>query len=214
MSATQTGQPMRIAVLCSGGGSNLQAMLEAIDVGRIHGEVVLVLSNHAKSFALERARARGIAAQFVSRKQAGSAEAYNDALLAQIRAARADLVVLAGYLCMVGPQIVAAYPLRILNIHPALIPAFCGPGMYGERVHAAVLASGVKVSGATVHFVDEQYDHGQIVMQRSVPVLDEDDVHALAARVLAVEHQILPESVALLCAGKLRVDDRRVRVVQ
>lgn len=206
--------PVRIAVLCSGGGSNLQALLDAIAAGGIHGEVVLVLSNRSQAYALERARARGIPACFISKKQAGSDAAYNDAVLAQLLAARAELVVLAGYLPMVGPQVVRAYEGRILNIHPSLIPAFCGQGMYGERVHAAVLAYGAKISGATVHFVDEQPDHGPIVMQRSVPVEQGDDVHTLAARVLSVEHDILPRSVALFCAGKLWVDGRRVNVVQ
>ena len=214
VTSAKSDTPLRIAVLCSGGGSNLQALLDAIDGGRIRGEVVLVMANRSRAFALERARARGIPAMFISQKEAGSPQAYNDALLAQLQATRAELVVLAGYLRMVGSQIVAAYPQRILNIHPALIPAFCGAGMYGDRVHEAVLASGVKLTGATVHFVDEAYDHGEIVMQRSVPVLDDDDVHALAARVLAVEHTILPQSVALFCDGKLRVDGRRVRVVQ
>ena len=204
----------RIAVLCSGGGTNLQAILDAIDAGEIDGEVVLVLANASKAYALERARARGVEAVFVSRKQAGSAEAFNDEILRHLLRARAELVVLAGYLPLVGPQVVAAFPHRILNIHPALIPAFCGVGMYGHHVHEAVIAYGAKMSGATVHFVDEQVDHGCVVMQESVPVLQTDDADALAARVLAVEHRILPRSVALFCAGKLRVDGRRVFVVE
>ncbi len=208
------GLPVRIAVLCSGGGSNLQAVLDAIDAGQIHGRVVLVLSNRSGAFALERARSRGIQAVFVSKKQAGSDEAYNQAVLAELRAKHVGLIVLAGYLPMVGEAIVDEYRGRILNIHPSLIPAFCGQGMYGEHVHEAVLAYGAKVSGATVHFVDEQADHGAIVMQRAVPVEEGDDAHSLAARVLEAEHQILPQSVALFCAGKLRVDERRVSVLQ
>ncbi|WP_102410301.1 phosphoribosylglycinamide formyltransferase [Beduinella massiliensis] len=204
----------RIAVLCSGGGTNLQAILDAIDAGEIDGEVVLVLANASRAYALERARARGVEAVFVSRKQAGSAEAFNDEILRQLLRVRAELVVLAGYLPIVGPQVVASFPHRILNIHPALIPAFCGVGMYGHHVHEAVIAYGAKVSGATVHFVDEQVDHGCIVMQESVPVLETDDADALAARVLTVEHRILPRSVSLFCAGKLRVDGRRVFVVE
>lgn len=205
---------VRIAVLCSGGGSNLQALLDAIDAGRIAGQVVLVLSNRSGAFALERARSRGIPAAFVSKKQAGSDWAYNEAVLERLRAADAELVVLAGYLPMVGPDIVRAYGERILNIHPSLIPAFCGQGMYGERVHQAVLDYGAKVTGATVHLVDEQADHGPIVMQRAVPVEEDDDAHTLAARVLEAEHEILPRSVALYCARKLRVDGRRVSVLQ
>lgn len=204
----------RIAVLCSGGGSNLQSILDAIDAGKIDGEVVLVLANASRAYALERARQAGVEALFVSKKNAGSAKAYNDILLEHIRRAEADMVVLAGYLPLLGEQIIHAYPNRVLNIHPALIPSFCGEGMYGHHVHEAAIAAGVKISGATVHFVDELLDHGGIIMQRSVPVLDSDTADALAARVLTVEHQILPESVALYCAGKLRVDGNRVYVIQ
>ena len=203
----------RIAVLCSGGGTNLQALIDAVHAGRIDGEIVLVLANASKSYALERARQNGIEAVFVSKKNAGSVEAYNDQLLSHLQRVNAGLVVLAGYLPIVGEQIVRAYEHRIINIHPALIPSFCGVGMYGHHVHEAVIRAGVKLSGATTHFVDEQVDHGGIIMQRSVPVLEGDDADTLAARVLTVEHQILPESVALYCAGKLRVDGNRVHVL-
>ena len=203
----------RIAVLCSGGGTNLQALIDAVQAGRIDGEIVLVLANASKAYALERARQNGIEAVFVSKKNAGSVEAYNDQLLSHLQRVNAGLVVLAGYLPIVGEQIVRAYDHRIINIHPALIPSFCGVGMYGHHVHEAVIRAGVKLSGATTHFVDEQVDHGGIIMQRSVPVLEGDDADTLAARVLTVEHQILPESVALYCAGKLRVDGNRVHVL-
>lgn len=203
----------RIAVLCSGGGSNLQAIIDAVEAGTIDGEIVLVLSNASKAYALERARNHGIPCEFVSKKQAGSDEAFNDAILARLQAAKAELVVLAGYLPIVGGQIVRAYPHRIINIHPALIPSFCGVGMYGHHVHEAVLAYGAKISGATTHFVDEEVDHGGVIMQRSVPVLEGDTADTLAARVLTVEHQILPETVRLFCAGKLGVDGRHVHVL-
>lgn len=203
----------RIAVLCSGGGTNLQALIDAVHAGRIDGEIVLVLANASKAYALERARQNGIEAIFVSKKNAGSVDAYNDQLLSHLQRVNAGLVVLAGYLPIVGEQIVRAYEHRIINIHPALIPSFCGVGMYGHHVHEAVIRAGVKISGATTHFVDEQVDHGGIIMQRSVPVLEGDDADTLAARVLTVEHQILPESVALYCAGKLRVDGNRVHVL-
>ena len=183
----------RIAVLCSGGGTNLQALIDAVEAGSIDGEIVLVLANASKAFALERARRHGIPAEFISKKQAGSDEAFNDVILQRLRAVNADLVVLAGYLPIVGRQIVRAFEHRIINIHPALIPAFCGPGMYGHHVHEAVLAYGAKISGATTHFVDEQVDHGGVIMQKSVPVLEGDTPETLAARVLAVEHEILPE---------------------
>lgn len=203
----------RIAVLCSGGGTNLQALIDAVERGAIDGKIVLVISNASKAYALERARQHGIPAVFVSKKQAGSDEAFNDAILEKLQEAGAQLVVLAGYLPIVGAQIVRAYEHRIINIHPALIPAFCGPGMYGHHVHEAVLRYGAKISGATTHFVDEQVDHGGVIMQRSVPVLEDDTPETLAARVLMVEHEILPESVRLFCDGKLGVDGRRVHVL-
>lgn len=203
----------RIAVLCSGGGTNLQALIDAVEAGSIDGEIVLVLSNASRAYALERAGRHGIPAQFVSKKQAGSDEAFNEVILEKLRGARAELVVLAGYLPIVGAQIVRAYEHRIINIHPALIPAFCGPGMYGRHVHEAVLAYGAKISGATTHFVDEQVDHGGVIMQKSVPVLEGDTPDTLAARVLTVEHEILPQSVRLYCAGKLGVDGRHVHVL-
>ena len=200
-------------MLCSGGGTNLQAIIDAVEAGTIDGKIVLVLSNASKAYALERARQHGIPALFVSKKQAGSDEAFNDEILSRLREVDAELVVLAGYLPIVGAQVVRAYEHRIINIHPALIPAFCGPGMYGHHVHEAVLAYGAKISGATTHFVDEQVDHGGVIMQASVPVLEDDTPDTLAARVLTVEHRILPESVSLFCAGKLGVDGRRVHVL-
>ena len=200
-------------MLCSGGGSNLQAIIDSVEAGKIDGEIVLVLSNASKAYALERARNHGIPCEFVSKKQAGSTEAFNDVILGKLQAAKADLVVLAGYLPIVGGQIVRAYPQRIINIHPALIPSFCGVGMYGHHVHEAVLAYGAKISGATTHFVDEEVDHGGVIMQKSVPVLEGDTPETLAARVLTVEHEILPETVRLFCAGKLGVDGRHVHVL-
>ena len=184
-----------------------------MEAGRIDGRIVLVLANASKAFALERARKHGIPAEFVSKKQTGSDEAFNDIILQKLRAAEVDLVVLAGYLPILGSQVVRAYEHRIINIHPALIPAFCGPGMYGHHVHEAVLAYGAKISGATTHFVDEQVDHGGVIMQKSVPVLEGDTPETLAARVLTVEHEILPESVRLFCAEKLGVDGRQVHVL-
>ena len=203
----------RIAVLCSGGGSNLQAIIDSVEAGRIDGEIVLVLANASKAYALERAKNHGIPCEFVSKKQAGSSEAFNDILLEKLQQAKADLVVLAGYLPIVGAQIVRAFPHRIINIHPALIPSFCGVGMYGHYVHEAVLAYGAKISGATTHFVDEEVDHGGVIMQKSVPVLEGDTPETLAARVLTVEHEILPETVRLFCAGKIGVDGRHVHVL-
>lgn len=203
---------VRIAVLCSGGGSNLQAILDAIDAGRIQGEVRLVVANRKGAYALERAGRQGIEARFLSYREHG--DQADAVLLGWLREARIELVVLAGYLAIIGPELVAAYRHRMMNIHPALLPSFGGIGMYGHHVHEAVLAYGAKLSGATVHFVDEQADHGPVIAQRAVPVLPEDTPDTLAARVLSVEHALLPDCVAAYCQGKIRVDERRVRVVQ
>lgn len=177
---------MRIAVLASGHGSNLQALLDALkDDAAV--EVALVVSNRADAGALERARRAGVTTA-VTREDGQDASG----LLQLLRTAAIDLVVLAGYLKRVPDAIVAAYRMRILNVHPALLPAFGGQGLYGLRVHAAVLASGARISGATVHLVDEQYDHGRILAQWPVPVRRDDTPESLAARVLAVEHRLLP----------------------
>lgn len=201
---------IRIAVLCSGGGSNLQALLDACDAGLIRGTVSLVLSNRKSAFALERAAQRNIPAHFVSKKAAGSDEAFDLAVTRHLQEENIDLVVLAGYLAILGPRMLDAYQGRILNIHPSLLPAFGGMGMHGHHVHEAVLAYGAKVSGATVHYVTGEVDKGPIVMQRSVEVLPDDTPDSLAARVLTVEHQILPASVALHCAHKISITGNKV----
>lgn len=188
--------PVRVAVLASGGGTNLQALLDACGPAA-PARVTRVVSNRADAGALERARAAGIPG-VVLRDPADAAE-----LLAAL--GDADLVVLAGYLKLIPAAAVARFPRRMINIHPALLPAFGGPGMYGHRVHAAVLASGATESGATVHYVDEQYDRGPIIAQRTVPVLPGDTAETLAARVLAVEHELLPQ-VVLELAGRLHTE--------
>lgn len=181
---------VRIAVLASGHGSNLQALLDAFSDRDASAEVALVASNRADAGALERARRAGVATAVISRDGQDAEE-----LIALLRAHSVDLVVLAGYLKRVPDAVVAACRDRILNVHPALLPMFGGPGMYGLRVHEAVLASGVRVSGATVHVVDEQYDHGAILAQWPVPVREGDTPETLAARVLEVEHRLLPAAV-------------------
>lgn len=180
--------PMRLAVCVSGRGSNLLALLDALS-GSSKAEVVLVLSNRADTPALDRARERGI--------PAAALENHRDAAewLALLSAHRVDLVVLAGYLKLVPAGVTQAFRNRMLNIHPALLPDFGGPGMYGHHVHEAVVASGARVSGATVHLVDEQYDRGAILAQARVPVLPGDTADTLAARVLRAEHQLLPAVV-------------------
>ena len=191
----------RIAVLASGGGTNLQALID-----RFHGgasdaaRVELVVGSRAGIGALERAERAGIAARVLDARVLG-ADAFRDALAAALEAHRIDLVVLAGWLQLVPREVVARYHGRMVNVHPALLPAFGGRGMYGMRVHQAVVAAGVRVSGATVHLVDERYDEGAIVAQWPVPVLPGDTAQTLAARVLAVEHRILPLAVEALARG-------------
>ncbi|MCC6431200.1 MAG: phosphoribosylglycinamide formyltransferase [Gemmatimonadaceae bacterium] len=192
----------RIAVLASGGGSNLQALIDhfagdARDVGTI----VWVGSNRADAGALTRARAAGIATGVIVDPTDGRA------LRQQCSEARADLLVLAGYLKLVPADVVAHFRGRLLNVHPALLPAFGGPGMYGHHVHHAVLAAGAKLSGPTVHFVDEHYDRGAIAAQWPVPVFSDDTESSLAARVLHAEHRLLPRTVAAVAAGILRLGD-------
>ena len=180
--------PVRVAVLASGGGTNLQALLDALNGESITplARVVRVITNRPDAGALERARQSGVPAA-VLRDPGDAAE-----LLAALTDARADLVVLAGYLKLVPPPVVARFRWRMINIHPALLPAHGGPGMYGRRVHEAVLASGAAESGATVHYVDEQYDRGPIIAQARVPVRPGDTAETLAARVLEAEHRLLP----------------------
>jgi formyltetrahydrofolate-dependent phosphoribosylglycinamide formyltransferase len=194
----------RVAVLASGGGSNLQALLDYLDVrgGSRRADVALVVSNKPDAGALQRARARGIATATVSGK-AADLEPMEE-LLAENAI---DLVVLAGYLRMVPPALTRRWRGRILNVHPALLPAFGGPGMYGERVHQAVLDRGVRVTGATVHFVDEVYDHGAIIAQWPVPVFDEDTAPTLAARVLRAEHALYPRVIDAVAAEEIALDD-------
>jgi formyltetrahydrofolate-dependent phosphoribosylglycinamide formyltransferase len=179
---------MRVAVLASGGGTNLQALLDACRHDA-PARVAIVISNTPKAGALDRARTSGVETAVLDDPTDGPA------LVALLRAHQIDLVVLAGYLKLVPPEVVAAYDNRMLNIHPALLPAFGGKGMYGRRVHEAVLASGATVSGCTVHVVDAEYDRGQIVAQWPVPVAPNDTPESLAARVLEVEHQLLPAVV-------------------
>jgi phosphoribosylglycinamide formyltransferase-1 len=179
---------MRVAVAVSGGGSNLQALLDALGPGA-PAEVALVLSNSATAGGSERARARGIPTHLLADHRSGSE------WLAELRRHRIDLIVLAGYLKLVPAEVIAEFRGRILNIHPALLPAFGGAGMYGRRVHEAVLAAGVPETGCTVHLVDEEYDRGEILAQARVPVLPGDTAEGLAARVLAAEHTLLPQVV-------------------
>lgn len=200
----------RLVVMVSGGGTNFQAMLDACADGRIGAKVVGVVANKPDIYALERAKNAGVPAVVICGKDYENQQMHDRAVIKAIQGFDGQAVVLAGYMSILGPDLVNSFP--IINIHPALIPSFCGKGYYGRRVHAAVLEYGAKVSGATVHFVDEGTDTGPIIMQKCVDVLGDDTPETLAARVLEVEHEILVKSVALLCEGRLEVDGRRVKI--
>lgn len=203
-------RPVRLAVLLSGGGTTLQNFIDRIAAGRLAAEIVLVLASRADAGGLQRARAAGIPAGAVPRKDFPDVEAFNDALHGELARHEFDLIALAGFLSPF--QLRGRYHGRVLNIHPALIPAFCGKGFYGERVHRAVLEAGVKVSGCTVHFADDRYDQGPIILQGVVPVLDDDTPETLAARIHALENDIYPEAIRLWAAGRLEIVGRRVRI--
>jgi len=205
-----TTKPLRIAVLLSGAGTSLENLLERIDAGEVPGRIEVVIGSKAKAFGLERARRRDIPAIAVTRKQHPDVGAFNDALHAALADFDIDLVLLLGFLSPFETR--GRFDGRALNVHPALIPAFCGRGFYGQRVHEAVLEAGIKLTGATVHFVDGEHDHGPIVLQEAVPVRDDDTPDRLAARVQAVERRLVPEAVRLFAAGRLSIDGRRVRI--
>ncbi|MDL2233135.1 phosphoribosylglycinamide formyltransferase [Ruminococcaceae bacterium OttesenSCG-928-L11] len=196
----------RIAVLISGGGTNLQSLIDAQTAGMFEdGEIVLVLSSKQKVFAIQRAADNGIPSVIVARKDYHNLEDYDGAMRAELDRYHVDLVVLAGFLSILGPKVLGAYGGRILNIHPALIPSFCGKGFYGLHVHKAALDYGVKVTGATVHFVNEVVDGGKIVLQKAVDVMPDDTPESLQLRVMEdAEHIILPQAVAMYCRGEIR----------
>ena len=203
----------RIAVMVSGGGTNLQAIIDNVSSGKIKAELALVISSKHGAYALERAKKAGIPTAVIAKKDYDSEEDFFAANLKALEDCGAEGIVLAGYMSILSKELVKKFENKIINIHPALIPSFCGKGYYGERVHKAVIAYGAKLSGATVHFVDEGADTGPIIMQESVPVLPDDTPDELAARVVKVEHTILPRSVALFCEDKLKVEGRIVRVL-
>lgn len=200
----------KIGVLVSGGGTNLQALIDAIENGRItNGRIAVVVSNRSKAYGLQRAEKHNIPAVFISKKEAGTTAAFNQKILEVLKNYNVDLVVLAGYMSILTPEFVAAYPYKIINIHPALIPSFCGKGYYGLNVHEAVINYGVKITGATVHFVDEGTDTGAIILQKALPVNNDDTPETLQKRLLAVEHQILPEAVQLFCNNCLKIIENK-----
>ena len=200
---------LKVAVLVSGGGTNLQAIIDAIDNKVITDtEIVAVISNNKNAFALERAKKVGIAAEVVSPQDYADRARFNEALLAKLQETGADLIVLAGYLVVIPEIVIDAYPNKIVNIHPSLIPAFCGTGYYGLKVHEAALARGVKVVGATVHFVDKGTDTGPIIMQKAVAVQNGDTPKVLQQRVMEqAEWKLLPAVIDKIAHGKVHVED-------
>lgn len=205
---------LKLGVLVSGGGTNLQAILDAVDHQVIkNAEVGLVISNNAGAYALERAKNHDIPAECISPKNFENREEFHRALLDELQKNKVDLVVLAGFLVAVPPMIVEAYPNRIINIHPSLIPSFCGTGFYGLRVHEGVLDRGVKVTGATVHFVDAGTDTGPIILQKAVEVAEGDTPEILQRRVMEeAEWKILPEAIDLIANDRVQVVDGKVRI--
>lgn len=202
---------LNIAVFVSGGGTNLQALIDAQSRGEIkNGKITFVLASNSGAYALKRAEKAGIESAVVSRKEYGSKEAYDKAVLKELENRNIDLIVLAGFLSILGSELVEKYRNKIINIHPSLIPLFCGNGFYGLKVHEAVLASGMKVTGATAHFVNEITDGGAIILQKAVSIEQGDTPEILQYRVMRLaEWEILPKAVSLFCDGKIRINGNK-----
>lgn len=207
---------MKIVVMVSGGGTNLQAIIDSVKNGQItNTEIAGVISNNKNAYALERARENGIPASCISPKDFASREEFNEKLLEAVDAFSPDLIVLAGFLVVIPPAMIERYRNRMINIHPSLIPSFCGKGYYGLKVHEAALARGVKVVGATVHFVDEGTDTGPIILQKAVEVQQGDTPEVLQRRVMEqAEWKILPRAIDLIANGKVKVVDNRTVIAE
>ena len=201
---------LRLAVLLSGSGTTLQNIIDLSEAGTLDAEVVCVVSSRGKAYGLERAANHQIPATAITAKDYPEQDVRNTAIWDYIRPYKADLVVLAGYMSLV--TVPEDFANRIINVHPALIPAFCGQGMYGHHVHQAVVDYGAKISGATVHFVDDAYDHGPIILQEAIPVHDNDTADTLAERVQALERKIYPKAIQMIAEERVRVEGRRVYV--
>jgi phosphoribosylglycinamide formyltransferase 1 len=202
---------LRIAVLISGGGTTLKNLIERIKTGRLHVDIRLVVSSSPKAGGLQYARDADIPLQIIEQKNFPDQDSFSREIFGSCRAAGAEMVVMGGFLKQL--TIPADYAHRVINIHPALIPAFCGKGFYGHRVHDAVLEYGVKLSGCTVHFADNQYDHGPVILQKAVPVLDGDTPETLAARIFQAECEAYPEALELIANGRVHIEGRRVRIL-
>ena len=202
---------LNIAVFVSGGGTNLQALIDAQSRGELqNGKITFVLASNSGAYALKRAEKAGIESAVVSRKEYDSKEAYDIAVLKELENRNIDLIVLAGFLSILGSELVEKYRNKIINIHPSLIPLFCGDGFYGLKVHEAVLASGMKVTGATAHFVNEITDGGAIILQKAVPIEQGDTPGILQYRVMRLaEREILPKAVSLFCMGKIKIEGNK-----
>ena len=204
-------EPVRLGVLISGGGRTLQNFLDRSEAGTLAARVVKVISTRADAYGLVRARDHDVPTAVISRKDFDSTEELSEAITQEMAGAQVDLIAMAGFLCLY--RIPARYRGRVMNIHPALLPRFGGKGLYGDRVHQAVLDCGCKVSGCTVHFADNEYDHGPIIVQKAVAVQEDDDAHSLADRVFQKELEAYPEAINLFAQGRLRVQGRIVRVL-
>ncbi|MBN2036771.1 MAG: phosphoribosylglycinamide formyltransferase [Chitinispirillaceae bacterium] len=201
---------LRCAVFASGGGSNFGALLDRKKSGDLHVDFVLFVGNNSAAPAFERARKHGVPAVHLAPSRFSSAESYAEKLSGLLREYRVELIILAGYMKQIPLRIVKDFRYRIVNIHPGLLPSFGGRGLFSGRVHEAVINYGAKVTGVTVHFVDEEYDHGPIILQRAVEVLDTDDPHTLAERVLKVEHASYWQAIEAVAQGRIKVEGRRV----
>ena len=206
---------LNVVVLVSGGGTNLQAIIDAVENGTItNTKIAGVISNNKNAYALERAKKHGIANCCISQKDYANRATFNQKFLEKMDELNPDLIVLAGFLVVIPPEMIAKYRNRIINIHPSLIPSFCGTGYYGLKVHEAALARGVKVVGATVHFVDEGTDTGPIILQKAVEVEEGDTPEVLQRRVMELaEWKILPKAIDLIANGKVKVEDGRTHII-
>lgn len=201
---------VNIGVLISGGGTNLQAIIDNIKAGNIDGKIRVVISNRKDAYGLIRTRNAGIEGLYIDEDEYDTEGEFYERIVQELNKRDVELVVLAGYMKVLPEKFVEEYAGRIINVHPSLIPSFCGRGCYGDRVHKMALDYGVKITGVTVHFVDEGTDTGPIILQRAVEVMDDDTVDTLKQRVLKVEHKALPEAIRLYCQGRLTIKGRKV----
>ena len=203
---------VNIGVLISGGGTNLQALIDNINSGNISGKIKLIISNNKNAYGLERGKIAGIESIYINAKDFDNEELFNNRLIEEFQKKDVDLIVLAGYLKILSKDFIHTFSNRIINIHPSLIPSFCGKGFYGKRIHEEVINHGVKITGATVHFVDEGTDTGPIILQEALKVNEDDTPDSLQKKVLEIEHEILVKAIKLYCEGRISIDNRLIRI--